>query len=103
MELNRFIFPAPSSSYDYTHPNLILIPKLNLKEINGTNMKGESIKKIKSKNDDKIPCFLFEYIEEKDKEEFESNTILLYFHGNAEDLGLTFELLNTIKNELKVK
>lgn len=100
MEFNKFIFPSPSSSYDFTHPNLIMMPKLNFLENNGTQIRTELNKKLKNKSDDKIPCFLFDYIDEK--ENLESNTILLYFHGNAEDLGLAYDLLNNLKNELKV-
>lgn len=100
MEFNKFIFPSPSSSYDFSHPNLIMIPKLNFIESNGTQIRTELNKKLKNKNDDKIPCFFFDYLDEK--ENLESNTILLYFHGNAEDLGLAYDLLNNLKNELKV-
>lgn len=59
MELNYILFPAPKSSYNEDLDGLIWIPN-------------------KDKN---IPCTYYEYMEGSDK-------ILLFFHGNAEDIGL---------------
>jgi pimeloyl-ACP methyl ester carboxylesterase len=77
MELNRIIFPAPSSSYnveDY-HENLIWVPKIP--------------------DQVSIPCLLLQYHEGSSK-------IMIYFHGNAEDLGLSFDILDTLRSVLHI-
>ena len=42
-----------------------------------------------------IPCLYLPHLNG-------SNKILIYFHGNAEDVGLATELLNFLKDMLKV-
>ena len=53
-----------------------------------------------------IPCLLMPYSNSNldDKEnDVGSNTIMIYFHGNAEDLGHLSEFLNEFREQLKVK
>ena len=77
MELNSILFPAPSQSYDADeYPDqLIWIPK---------------IPDILSS-----PCILLQYLEGASK-------IMIYFHGNAEDLGLSYEIIDTIRSVLHI-
>jgi abhydrolase domain-containing protein 17 len=75
MELNSILFPAPCQSYtagDYPE-NLIWIPK---------------IPEVQS-----IPCFLLQYLEGSSK-------LMIYFHGNAEDLGLSYEIVDMLRSVL---
>lgn len=43
-----------------------------------------------------IPCLYLPYVSGSSK-------LMIYFHGNAEDIGLASELLNFVKEMLKVK
>jgi abhydrolase domain-containing protein 17 len=77
MELNGIIFPAPCQSYekeDYPE-QLIWVPKIL-----------DSVS---------IPCFLLQYLEGSSK-------IMIYFHGNAEDLGLSYEIIDTLRSVLHI-
>lgn len=108
MDLNFVIFPTPKSSY--THENmfgkLIYIPH-DYRQWSLTNPYVSS-KRIEEIFDHKkelavhgaykgkcIPCLYLPSIEPSSK-------VLLYFHGNAEDIALTQELMNTLQLELKV-
>ena len=51
--------------------------------------------KVKQKFGEFIPCLYLPYVSGSSK-------VLIYFHGNAEDVGLATELLNFIKEMLKV-
>lgn len=125
MELNKLVFPAPSASYDvdlsdYLEENekLLYIPK-SQKNSKSLNFTSEEVKKnhensnasendnnttslsslsSKSKNNDFIPCLYLPYNEDK----YFSNIILIFFHGNAEDIYLAYDLLQNLKKELKV-
>lgn len=77
MELNRIIFPAPTASYsteDYPE-TLIWVPKIP--------------------DQLSIPCLFLQYSEGSSK-------IMIYFHGNAEDLGLSFDILDTLRSVLHI-
>lgn len=52
--------------------------------------------KVKQKYGEFIPCLYLPYVSGSSK-------VLIYFHGNAEDVGLATELLNFIKEMLKVR
>jgi hypothetical protein len=111
MKLNKIIFPAPRSSYT---PNqllgeLLYIPrdclKLPDKENKNTNS-GNSVKessastkassKPSNSNRSKhIPCLFLPYTSGSSK-------LLIYFHGNAEDIGLSYEMLDHLKSSLKI-
>lgn len=77
MELNRIIFPAPCQSYNLEdYPDtLIWVPKI-----------PEQLS---------IPCFFLQYLEGSSK-------IMIYFHGNAEDLGLSYEIIDTLRSVLHI-
>ena len=75
--MNSIIFPAPLQSYtreDYPD-NLIWVPKIL-----------DSVS---------IPCFLLQYMEGSSK-------LMIYFHGNAEDLGLSYEIIDMLKSVLHI-
>lgn len=79
MELNSLLFPAPQSSYDAdTFPGeLVWIPQL------------------KSKHLPSIPCLYLSC-------QKGSSKTIVFFHGNAEDIGLAYELLNYLRINLQV-
>ena len=56
---------------------------------NAANKKDDSVKK------GYIPCLYLPYLGGSSK-------LLIYFHGNAEDVGLAMELLAFVKDMLKV-
>uniref|UniRef100_A0A7S3IA79 Serine aminopeptidase S33 domain-containing protein n=1 Tax=Fabrea salina TaxID=342563 RepID=A0A7S3IA79_9CILI len=76
MELNSILFPAPSSSYDEdTFPgDMIWIPR------------AEKVS---------IPCLYLTCPRGSSK-------VLLYFHGNAEDVGLAYELMDHLRSTLMI-
>ena len=77
MELNRIIFPAPRASYspDTFSNELVWIPQT---------------KKLPA-----IPCLYLPCPRGSSK-------VLIYFHGNAEDIGLTYELMDHLRSTLLV-
>ncbi len=79
MKLNRVIFPAPISSYELeTYPGLLVwIPH-----------------QVKTQSPS-IPCL---YLQQSSG----SSKLLLYFHGNAEDAGTSFEMCSTLRARLNV-
>ncbi|OMJ74392.1 hypothetical protein SteCoe_26687 [Stentor coeruleus] len=79
MELNSVLFPAPTSSYDdSTFPGeTIWIPRVDLSD------------------KPSIPCLYLSCPRGSSK-------VLLYFHGNAEDIGLTYELMDHLRSTLMV-
>lgn len=78
MELNSILFPAPQPSYDTsTFPGeLIWVPSLDHPKV-------------------KIPCLLLKSIQGSKK-------ILLFFHGNAEDIGLAYEMTDLMRTVLQL-
>ena len=121
MELNKLIFPAPQPSYDHNlsyildEPgSLIFIPKYKQKSPQNTTSFFSNKSTINSQEESKsdlspgdkkskklnghIPC-LYLPCEEENRY---SNTLLIYFHGNAEDIYLAYDLLRNIRKELKV-
>lgn len=80
MQLNAIVFPAPHCSYttEKLFKDLVYIPKESWKP-------GEA---------ESIPCLYLPYDQD--------SKILLFFHGNAEDIGIAFEILKEIRNCLKV-
>lgn len=77
MEFNKIIFPAPRQSYNAEDfpEKIIWVPKI-LDIIS-------------------IPCLFLQFPEGSSK-------IMIYFHGNAEDLGLSLELVSTMSSILRV-
>ncbi|CAI2375165.1 unnamed protein product [Moneuplotes crassus] len=92
MELNTLIFPAPNSSYDQKafEKDLIYIPR----RTSDDHFKPRETGNKKSKKQ-YIPCLFLPYTQGSTK-------IMIYFHGNAEDLGQAYQLLNHIRNTLKL-
>lgn len=79
MEFNSLLFPAPSPSYmaDTFPGELIWIPQLKNKELPS------------------IPCLYLSC-------QKGSSKTIIFFHGNAEDIGLAYELLNHLRVTLQV-
>lgn len=50
---------------------------------------------LKNVNLSNIPCLFLPFYEG-------SNKLLIYFHGNAEDLGYSYEFSSTLRTKLKV-
>jgi hypothetical protein len=80
MQLNNIVFPAPNCSYttEKLFKDLVYIPKENY----GPN------------ETESIPCLYLPYDHE--------TKILLFFHGNAEDIGIAYDILNEMRICLKV-
>lgn len=78
MELNKILFPAPKPTYspESLYNELLYVPR------------DESKSTF-------VPCLFMPYSKGSSK-------LLFYFHGNAEDLGLAYELLEHLKQTLKV-
>lgn len=78
MELNSLLFPAPEPSYtsDSFPGELIWIPQRKLKSLPS------------------IPCL---YLSSPKG----SSKTIIFFHGNAEDIGLAYELLNHLRITLQ--
>lgn len=110
MELNKLVFPAPQSSYDYNvrerldEPgDLIFIPKYKKLSSNKSFSSEESkldspVRRQEKKLEGYIPCLYLPYIVDGRY----SNSLLIYYHGNAEDVFLSYDLLRNLKKELKV-
>ena len=81
MQLNSIVFPAPTCSYstEKLFKDIIYIPK--------EEKKGSA--------KEAIPCLYLPYEQE--------TKLLMFFHGNAEDIGIAYEILMEIKNCLKVR
>jgi hypothetical protein len=78
MEINSILFPSPPPSYSpETFPEeLIWVPSTSHPKI-------------------KIPCLLLKSVQGSSK-------ILIYFHGNAEDIGLAYEMTDLIRTSLMI-
>eukprot|EP00826_Nyctotherus_ovalis_P034917 TRINITY_DN2950_c0_g1_i12.p1 TRINITY_DN2950_c0_g1~~TRINITY_DN2950_c0_g1_i12.p1 ORF type:complete len:365 (+),score=57.74 TRINITY_DN2950_c0_g1_i12:73-1167(+) len=127
MDFNSIIFPRPKPSYSAQSlfGNIIYIPKskqFSISEIQAfrsslslskqvitnqvnspkhkqVNFIADSFKSVSQTQDTTIPsyipCLFLPY-------NHGSTKLLLYFHGNAEDVGGTLALLDTLKSKLKV-
>ena len=78
MELNKILFPAPKTSYtpEGLYGELMYIPR-------------------GGQTEDHVPVLYLPYNKGASK-------LLLYFHGNAEDLGLAYDMLDHIRITLRV-
>lgn len=84
---NRFVFPAPQPSYgpqSYKR-NLCWIPWNSVISPNRLSEEG---------NESGIPCLWFPAPK--------AATVILFFHANAEDLGMSFAVLRHIRDQFKV-
>lgn len=50
---------------------------------------------LKNATTTNIPCLYLPYIEGSDK-------LMIYFHGNAEDLGYSYDFVSTLRKHLKI-
>lgn len=86
---SSLVFPKPSPpEYTKDHPQLLWIERT---QKNKTTEMSES-NNYKDKDSTKIPCMLTEA-------PHNSNTILLYFHGNASDLGKSQKFCEMLSSE----
>jgi len=94
MELNSFVFPSSKSSYTYDDlsNNLVFIPRAPI--VDGKSIFGAPTHYL-SEESKHIPCLYVSC-------ENPSSKLLLYFHGNAEDIGQTCGLLETLNKYLNV-
>eukprot|EP01017_Pseudomicrothorax_dubius_P046108 TRINITY_DN8078_c0_g1_i1.p1 TRINITY_DN8078_c0_g1~~TRINITY_DN8078_c0_g1_i1.p1 ORF type:complete len:320 (-),score=35.52 TRINITY_DN8078_c0_g1_i1:78-1037(-) len=104
MELNRLVFPAPSPTYaEDDLDGLVWLPlpvekprpKGSLLEFVCLRTREHSSPRNKPAETRKIPAVYLRYNEGSSK-------ILLYFHGNAEDIGFSAPFLNILRMELKM-
>ena len=121
MDLNSVIFPAPQSSFDFRQiTEVIWIPKKDTKNLPNTldlttfntsnneeNEKTNEPAKKPSGNSSidillklslvssAIPCLYLPY-------KYGSDKVLIYFHGNAEDIGWALEFCQALKEHFQV-
>jgi pimeloyl-ACP methyl ester carboxylesterase len=105
MELNSFLFPAPESAYNHQElEDVVWIPKrwtfktpnaLKVSQRNTTlkNLK-EEVKQTPAE-ENYIPCLYLPYPEGADK-------VLIFFHGNAEDIGWATGFVAALQEALRV-
>ena len=99
MELNSFLFPAPQPSYTVHSAigDLLYIPRKRQSELNHSSRASEetAYSETEGVQSPAIPCL---YLPNASG----STKLLIYFHGNAEDVGLASELLDYIRSLLKI-
>jgi len=108
MDLNLFVFPKPKPSYTHEemYGQLIYIPRdyqqwsltepyISSSQIEKIYRKQERLASCGSYKGKCVPCLYLPYSKKSTK-------ILLYFHGNAEDVALTRELLEVVQEQLQV-
>lgn len=117
MDFNKFIFPAPNSSYTpFDLDQLLWIPRTRFfsmkslvksmdkfehfsskaKSLNRTNSDDTNNKTQSKTEQSYIPCH-YQKFEEGSK------NLILYFHGNAEDIGYASGFARKLAYGLKVK
>jgi len=106
MQFNSILFPAPESCYKYRRiENIVYIPNVRIQpEVKGEQNK-ENKEEEKSANNKTntaenkslsyIPCLYLPHPEG-------CNKILVFFHGNAEDIGWSYDFVNSLRQQLKV-
>lgn len=108
MDLNYFIFPKPKPSYTHEElfGKLIYIPHdykqwgltepyVSSKHVGQIYAHEKELKVHGHYKGRCVPCLYLPCAEPSSK-------VLLYFHGNAEDVALTQELIEVLQHELKV-
>lgn len=89
MELASIIYPAPKPSYSLYNRGLILIPRFDISRVTAGLNSGRGLSEMG------IPCI---YLPAND----DSDSIMLYFHANAEDINLGFSFYRTLRDTLGV-
>jgi len=105
MELDWIIFPSPYSSYTANHCNgeLIYIPRNFQTKVDDEEDKkpGEDFKISSPKEDletpEHIPCIFL-----RSSSQSQCQKYAIFFHGNAEDINLAYEILNHIRFTLNI-
>ena len=59
------------------------------------NSAATSTRAISSKNADYVPCLFLPCLKG-------SNKLIIFFHGNAEDLGISYEMLDHMRTALRI-
>mmetsp|Transcript_30755 Transcript_30755/g.27956 ORF Transcript_30755/g.27956 Transcript_30755/m.27956 type:complete len:222 (+) Transcript_30755:33-698(+) len=98
MQWNSFLFPAPENCFEYRkEDNIVYIPKKkeSKSKKSSKSSKEESKDSNNEANFDYIPCLYLPYKEG-------SNRVLMFFHGNAEDIGWSLSFVRTLQKRLKV-
>jgi hypothetical protein len=101
MQFNKFVFPAPKATYNIFTPTLITIPRVPIQDLveslvrkpltlSQGNYTIIALKPLVS-----IPCMFYHCTGE-------SSRIIVYFHANAEDAGLSDDLIYPLKEQLLV-
>lgn len=98
MKLNKLIFPAPHSSYssETLMNKIVYIPRIALSPEDEETKSSFFTSSLMPKKLPPIPCL---YLREKT---VGSSKLLVYFHGNAEDVGLSYRDLDILKKSLKI-
>lgn len=91
MELRSIVYPAPDSSYMPDNEGLEFGNVMYIKKDEVFIEKGEEFERY-------IPNLLIRY----DGRYGGSSKVLLFFHGNAEDVGLAEDLLHHLSESLEV-
>lgn len=93
MELNFVLFPAPAPSYSYSshQGQLLFIPRAPTAAFKS----DFSLPANFGKEPAHIPCLFL-------KSPGGSSKVIIYFHGNAEDIGHTLELMEHVRDSLGI-
>ena len=94
MDLNSFLFPAPHSSYTLQGSigDLLFIPRKKKGDLGDTLRQDQCTYEAMT---NAIPCLFMPNASGSSK-------LMIYFHGNAEDVGYASDLLDYIRTLLKV-
>ena len=74
--------------------NNIVFPAPNPPTYSSQKFIGE-VMYISNRDNGQIPCLFLPY-------QSGSSKIILFFHGNAEDLGISYEMLDHLRGALKI-
>lgn len=89
MDLDWLVFPAPENSYTFEkcNGNIIYVPK---------KVQTADLSKLSNKQNH-IPCIFL-----GSSSSSVCSKYAIFFHGNAEDINLAFEIINHIRFTLSV-
>jgi len=113
MQFNSILFPAPENCYQYRRiENIVYIPNPTaVQNPKPSTTQGkpsqDKVEEEKTENNQikeqieqlpelsYIPCLYLPH-------PLGSNKLLIFFHGNAEDIGWAYDFVNSIRQQLKV-
>jgi esterase/lipase len=90
MKLNNIVFPAPEPGYDLTHPNLHWIPKQVAVKNNFSFSQNEVVYETRRIPTIFVHCY----------KNLKSASLLIYFHGNAEDASYSEPMIEYLSDSL---